>query len=1043
MGANYSNIGAKPRLPLHLAMLLVAAGCAVLWLGLQFDALSEEFHHFWSHDSRLIVLAGEIVHLDEVLTMSARMAAATGDPAWEVRYRRIEPQLDAAFQEGLRLEPKGVGDFIALTDAANRRLVALEKNAFERVRAGDRTAAADILAGAEYERLKLAYAEGARELASTLDAHATFVRQTLRRRVAMVFAALAVALLVPAFFLIALLRTNQQRAQAEEGERRATELTRQAAATRTAEERFRVLFESSRDAIMTIEPPFWQFTSCNRACVELFGGRDEARFLSLGPLDVSPELQPDGRKSAEKAPETIAKALQDGSNYFEWTHKRADGEVFPTTVLMTRVQIDDKCFVQATVRDITAEKESSRKLQQAHAQLLVILSHAPFGVAVIGRDRVIRWVNEYACKLAAVDNVEAMVGKQCGEYLCPASPHECPILDKHQVIDNSERRLRRHDGMEIPILKTVDEIELNSELVLLETFVDISDRKKADAEIIETHRRLEQASTLARQMAVEAEKANAAKSEFLANMSHEIRTPMNGVIGMCGLLLETELTDGQREFAETVRASADSLLAIINEILDFSKIEAGKMEIEQVDFSLRAIVEEAVDMVAVRAREKGLEIVIAINPAVADDVVSDPTRLRQVLVNLAGNAVKFTATGEIVVRVEIEADRATETVLRFSVSDTGIGIPADHLPRLFSSFTQADGSTTRQYGGTGLGLAISKSVVEMMGGKIGVDSEPGRGSMFWFTLPLHKAASPAEARHASVETIAGKRVLIVDDNATNRRVLVLQMKAWHACGVEASGGPEALATLRAAAHVGAPFDLALVDMQMPVMDGATFAQAVAADAALSRTLLILMTSMPRPGETDRMKALGFEAVLIKPVKSSKLYDHIADALNGQVARVIAPANVVKGPPSGGPLESARRLRLLVAEDNKVNQMVALKILEKMGHCADAVANGLEALQLLRSIPYDVVLMDVQMPEMDGLEATRRIRDPQSDVRNHEIPIIALTAHAMEDDRKRCLASGMSDYVSKPIAPAELSAALARAMRIEGKQQSGSRRECNP
>ena len=554
-------------------------------------------------------------------------------------------------------------------------------------------------------------------------------------------------------------------------------------------------------------------------------------------------------------------------------------------------------------------------------------------------------------------------------------------------------------------------------------FIDVTAEQLASEELQRNNTALDAARR-------EADLANAAKSRFLATMSHEIRTPMNAVLGMTGLLLDTSLGEDQRDVVETIRQSGEALLTIINDILDFSKIEAGLMDLEEHPFALRPCVEEALDLVAVAARKKGLDLGAIIDPRTPPGIFGDVTRLRQVLVNLLGNAVKFTATGEVLVEITPAPEPAPpgKVALQFSVRDTGIGIPKDRLGRLFQSFSQVDASITRRYGGTGLGLAICKRLVELMHGQIRVESEEGAGTTFHFTLETTPAPDVgrdlSEAFSVAGEDLSGKHVLIVDDSATNRRILAEQTRSFGLTPMLAASGAEALTLLRRrAAHQPPdepfPFAIALLDVSMPGMNGFELGAAIRQDPRFAELPFLLLTSSDLA--THREAAQLGAACLSKPIKQSSLFDAIMRTLSQSVVR---PSRAPRGPAMDPTLGERYPLRILLAEDNVVNQKVATLLLQRLGYRVDIAANGLEVLEATQRKEYDLVLMDVQMPEMDGLEATRRLRGPGPS--RGRPRIVAMTANAMQEDQKECLAAGMDDFVSKPIRVEELVAALMRS-----------------
>ena len=605
---------------------------------------------------------------------------------------------------------------------------------------------------------------------------------------------------------------------------------------------------------------------------------------------------------------------------------------------------------------------------------------------------------------------EELLGRQYIDFVAsedvPKTKEVAASIISGKEATNFENRYRHKNRTLVNVMWTAYWSE--SEQLMFAVAHDITERKRIEEELEQT-----------RDAALESVRL---KSEFLANMSHEIRTPMNGVLGMIGLLLDTNLSEEQRDYALTVQSSADGLLRIIDDILDFSKIEAGQLQFETIDFDLSEAVEGAVELLAERAQNKEIELASVIYTGVPTALRSDPGRLRQILTNLIGNAVKFTATGEVTISVQKKSETDKHVLLRFEVADTGIGISEEERKKLFRAFVQADGSTTRKYGGTGLGLAISKQLVEMMGGDIGVESEPGKGSTFWFTARFEKQTSPAlPALTAGEASLAGLRVLIVDDNATNRRIFAHQTASWGMAATKAESGAQALEKLRAAAERQEPFDVAILDLMMPEMDGFELARRIKADATVSKTHLVLLPSYGKRGHGQLARDLEIAAYLQKPVRQSQLYNCLTTIINEasavaeaqQSPRLITQHSLGRvSPQKAIPVNGSAKARMLVAEDNIVNQKVALKQLQSLGYAADVVSNGREAVEAVINHRYEVVLMDCQMPIADGFEATAEIRRREGD--STRTIIIAMTAHALAGERERCLAAGMDDYISKPV-----------------------------
>lgn len=768
-------------------------------------------------------------------------------------------------------------------------------------------------------------------------------------------------------------------------------------AVRESEERLRIILDSVQVGVVVIDAETHVIVDANPVAVRLIGapkeqiiGRHCHKFICPGEEKQCPISNPG---QTEDIPERIL--------------LNAQGERIPVLRTVIAVTLNGRQHLIDSFVDITDQKRNERALRQSEDLRRTVINATKEAIIAIGPDGLIRIFNSGAEQMFGHKR-EEMIGTPLDRLM----PQE--YRDRHRqyverYFSGDEPRNAIGKTIELPALRSdgstfVMEVSLSAadydnERLIIAVSRDITERKRVNAAL--------------REAKESAEAANRAKSEFLANMSHEIRTPMNAIIGMTELALGTELTTEQRDYLRTVKGSADSLLSLLNDVLDLSKIEAGQLELEEVDFDLRATLEDAADMLAVRAEQEGIELTCHIKPNVHTALVGDPVGLREIVVNLTQNAIKFTQEGQVSISVETQEEEGSSVILHFEVSDTGIGIPSDKIEMVFESFKQVDGSTTRKHGGTGLGLAISKHLVEMMAGHIWVKSEVGKGSTFHFTARFGRGREEAaEGMRIGDIDFSGVPVLILDDNSTSRFILQEMTSAWGLAPEEAADADEALVKMKKAFDGENPFRVLFIDSRLNGTDGCEVARKLIESRYGADLKIILMTSMGGRGDVAQCTESALSGYLTKPVKLSELLDAIVKALGHPTDEKPLPTarHTIK--------EAKRPLNILVVEDNVVNQKVVQAMLEKRGHRPIISSNGMEALETLGGASFDLILMDVQMREMDGFEVTKLIRDKEK-VDDGHIPIVAMTAHAMKGDRERCLAAGMDDYISKPVREKDL------------------------
>jgi two-component system, sensor histidine kinase and response regulator len=836
---------------------------------------------------------------------------------------------------------------------------------------------------------------------------------------------------------------EQLQAKIADLERRLDASERSARAHADSERLYRSLFEGTATAVTVRSLDDQSFIDCNGAALRLYRAESVDQLRGSRVFDLSPERQPDGSLSRDAFREHVARAVANGTERCEWTARRLDGTPFLADVRIAVLQLQDgRRVLQAIIEDITERNaveasrlEMERALRASEERYRTVVERSHDAIMIFDFDARVTFVSPAAERLVGYTAAE-LQGMTLDALLVPEEHDRIPgaLAGARAGLVQSpvEWTALRKDGTTVRVESVRSPVHDHAGKAIggLVVARDVSERHRAEQLREEAQSELAQAKE-------HAIAASAAKSVFVANMSHELRTPLNGVIGMVDLLSRTALDGRQKRYVEVARASASLLLSVINDILDFSKIEAGKLELEHIEFSFRDVVEEVATMLELSAEEKDLELSCATDAGLDAPCTGDPARVRQILVNLISNAIKFTPSGEVTVRARLDGETEAGRRVRVEVRDTGVGMTTEAQEKLFRPFSQVDASPTRQHGGTGLGLAICQQLVHKMGGEIGVVSSPGLGSTVWFTLRFDAAAGGAKPADIDARLV-GVRVLAVDDNPTNREILRAQLGAAGMHCDAAASGEEALAMLAAAAERGEPYALAILDQHMPGMDGCELARRIKADTRLAGTRLVMLGSMGRPLDPEELDGLGIVSWATKPVWRIRLLRTLGAAIDHSPGDGSAQARAARAPSPGfeepAPTASstregpASRARVLLVEDTPINAEVVVEILRIAGYSIDVAVDGLAALEAVTRAPYDIVLMDCQLPGIDGYETTRRIRALEAsrglaETRPSRLPILALTASATREDLERARLSGMDDHIAKPVDTRRLLAAL--------------------